>query len=53
MVRVSSVSRSWSLRLPPDMVMSFNWTIDDFLGYVGTWSAVRTMEKAEGNNVGS
>lgn len=33
---------------PPDLDMSVNWTIDEFIGYVGTWSAVRAMEKGEG-----
>jgi SAM-dependent methyltransferase len=33
---------------PPEMTMSVNWTVDEFVGYVGTWSAVRAMEKAEG-----
>ena len=33
---------------PPPIDMAVDWTVDQFLGYVGTWSAVRAMEKAVG-----
>lgn len=32
----------------PDMAMSASWTLPDFIGYVNTWSAVATMERAIG-----
>jgi hypothetical protein len=28
--------------------MSVSWTIDQLMGYVSTWSAVRALEKAKG-----
>jgi SAM-dependent methyltransferase len=33
----------------PDMAMSANWTLSDFIGYVNTWSAVAAMERAIGS----
>ena len=33
---------------PPSIEMAVTWTLDQFLGYVGTWSAVRAMEKGMG-----
>jgi SAM-dependent methyltransferase len=32
----------------PDLEMEERWTVDDLIGYVSTWSAVRAMESAEG-----
>ena len=34
--------------IPPRLDMLVDWTMDQLLGYVGTWSAVRAMETAEG-----
>lgn len=33
---------------PPEIEMAVQWSVDQLLGYVSTWSAVRGMEKAEG-----
>jgi SAM-dependent methyltransferase len=35
---------------PPSIEMSVDWTADQLLGYISTWSAVRAMEAAEGSN---
>jgi hypothetical protein len=35
---------------PPDFWMRADWTADQLIGYLGTWSAVRAMEKAEGSD---
>ncbi len=32
----------------PNFEMEVEWTAPEFLGYVGTWSAVRALERAEG-----
>jgi SAM-dependent methyltransferase len=32
----------------PDMAMSASWTLQDFIGYVHTWSAVAAMERTIG-----
>ena len=34
---------------PPNMDMRVDWTADQLIGYISTWSAVRAMEKAEGD----
>ncbi len=34
----------------PSFEMSFEWTLDDLLGYVNTWSAVQKCIISEGNN---
>ncbi len=33
---------------PPRLHLRANWTLEDLLGYVGTWSAVRAIERAAG-----
>jgi SAM-dependent methyltransferase len=33
---------------PPAIDMSVEWTADQLIGYISTWSAVRAIEKAEG-----
>ena len=33
----------------PVMEMSADWTLHDLIGYVGTWSAVRALERDEGS----
>lgn len=35
---------------PPVMEMSVEWSVDQLIGYVGTWSAVRAMEKGRGDS---
>lgn len=32
----------------PSLEMHLRWTADDMIGYIGTWSAVRAMEKSGG-----
>jgi SAM-dependent methyltransferase len=32
----------------PEVVMEADWTVDELIGYIGTWSAVRAMESADG-----
>lgn len=32
----------------PEFWMHAEWDVDQLLGYLATWSAVRAMEKAEG-----
>lgn len=32
----------------PEIDMSVSWTVDQLVGYISTWSAVRAIEKAEG-----
>jgi SAM-dependent methyltransferase len=34
----------------PTIDMSVDWTADQLIGYISTWSAVRAIEKAEGAN---
>jgi SAM-dependent methyltransferase len=34
---------------PPRMYLSVTWTVDQMLGYISTWSAVRALEKAKGS----
>jgi SAM-dependent methyltransferase len=38
---------------PPVIEMAVDWSVDQLIGYVGTWSAVRAMEKAEGGSATS
>lgn len=35
---------------PPALAIAVSWTLDDFVGYVDTWSAVRGAEKALGRS---
>lgn len=37
------------VELPP-LAMQAHWRLEDFIGYVGTWSAVKAAEKALGRN---
>ena len=32
----------------PDMAMTADWDVDDMIGYLDTWSAVRNYERANG-----
>mgnify|MGYP000005465091 CR=1 FL=1 len=34
----------------PEMSMKYSWTLDQLLGYLSTWSAVKHYEKAVGKN---
>ena len=34
----------------PDLAIEVSWTLDDLVGYINTWSAVRAAEKALGTN---
>jgi SAM-dependent methyltransferase len=34
---------------PPSIEMAVDWTVDELIGYIGTWSAVRALERAEGD----
>jgi SAM-dependent methyltransferase len=34
---------------PPEIEMAVDWSVDQFLGYVGTWSGVRALIAAEGD----
>lgn len=35
---------------PPEFFMKVNWTLDQYLGYINTWSAVKTATKKTGVN---
>jgi SAM-dependent methyltransferase len=34
----------------PQFTISYNWTLEDLLGYLNTWSAVKHYEQQEGQN---
>jgi SAM-dependent methyltransferase len=34
---------------PPPLTMSVDWSMDQLLGYISTWSAVRALEKGRGD----
>lgn len=34
---------------PPPIEMAVDWSVDDLIGYISTWSAIRALEKAEGD----
>ncbi|WP_215223526.1 class I SAM-dependent methyltransferase [Echinicola shivajiensis] len=34
----------------PKFYMEYDWTLDEFIGYLNTWSAVKHYEKAKGEN---
>lgn len=34
----------------PEFAMAYRWTVDDLLGYLGTWSAMQHYRKAEGED---
>ncbi len=33
----------------PELAMEASWALPDFLGYIGTWSAVRALERVAGD----
>jgi hypothetical protein len=33
---------------PPALEIRLDWRLEDLVGYVGTWSAVAALERAEG-----
>ena len=35
---------------PPEMALEVDWSLAEFLGYIGTWSAVRAARKATGKD---
>jgi SAM-dependent methyltransferase len=35
---------------PPKIEMTVDWSVDQFLGYVGTWSGVRAITAAQGDS---
>ncbi len=35
---------------PPDLAIDVDWSLADFLGYIGTWSAVRAARKETGED---
>ncbi|MCY1374226.1 hypothetical protein D9M69_615530 [compost metagenome] len=37
-------------RQPPRLAIEVSWSLEDLLGYIDTWSAVKSAEKALGTN---
>jgi len=35
---------------PPDITLALEWSLDDLLGYLGTWSATQRFVKMQGTN---
>jgi hypothetical protein len=48
--RYRTISFPFEETIVPEFLMVADWTLDDLLGYVGTWSAVSRYRASEGND---